>query len=91
MLPQICYTQFPSIIHEQRCALDARLRAVSNVHVIHKVWICAGRLLACTLTIEMASTTLFKETAIVLQCTPMLKPIIDASKNARCVSLLNSG
>jgi len=37
MLPQIRYTQFPSIIHKQRCALDARLRAVSNVHVIHKV------------------------------------------------------
>jgi len=37
MLPQIRYTQFPTLIHEQRCALDARLQAVSNVHVVHKV------------------------------------------------------
>ena len=37
MFPQIRYTQFPAIIHEQRCALDARLRAVSHMHVIHKV------------------------------------------------------
>eukprot|EP00200_Dunaliella_tertiolecta_P016325 CAMPEP_0202414358 /NCGR_PEP_ID=MMETSP1128-20130828/32540_1 /ASSEMBLY_ACC=CAM_ASM_000463 /TAXON_ID=3047 /ORGANISM="Dunaliella tertiolecta, Strain CCMP1320" /LENGTH=324 /DNA_ID=CAMNT_0049020757 /DNA_START=322 /DNA_END=1296 /DNA_ORIENTATION=+ len=36
MFPQIRYTQFPYIIREQRCALDARLQAVSNVHVVHK-------------------------------------------------------
>lgn len=42
MFPQIRYTQFPNIIHEQRCALDARLRAVSHMHVIHKVGFGAG-------------------------------------------------
>jgi hypothetical protein len=45
MLPQIRYTQFPSMIHEQRCALDARLRAITNVHVIYKV---AASLIVCT-------------------------------------------
>ncbi len=35
--PKISYTRFPDFIAAQRSALDARVRQVSNSHIIYKV------------------------------------------------------
>eukprot|EP00798_Chlamydomonas_sp_ICE-L_P023517 gene23517-9040_t len=33
--PKICYTEFPELIKKQRTALEARIRSISNSHIVH--------------------------------------------------------